>query len=306
MSLALLCPGQGGQHSAMFDLVAGHEHADAVLDLARRVLPAAPRDLVTGGADIYCNHIAQPLVCAAILARWEALRDTLPAPAMVLGYSVGELAAHAIAGTFDSATCLRLAARRAELMDAASPAGSGLVAVLGLNQERIKILCAAHGTAIAIANGPAHVVLGGSGTALEAVAQAAAAQGARTQRLRVCVPAHTPLLTDAAAAFADELARTPLRSPAIPVLAGIDGRAVLSAADAAATLAAQIARTVDWRQCLTQARERGATVLLELGPGSALARIARELYPDCAVRSLDEFRSLDGARAWVERTLDPG
>lgn len=299
MSLALLCPGQGGQHPAMLDAVAGDARAEAVL--AR--LPDGLRARLAAGEALYDNASAQPLICAAILARWAVLEPLLPPPALILGYSVGELAAHAIAGTFDAPTCLHLANRRAALMDAASPPGAGLLAVLGLSRARIDALCTAHDTAVAIVNGPQHYVLGGTAAGLAALEPAALAQGARVVRIKVCAPAHTHWLAEAASGFAAELAQVPLRAPALPVLAGIDGQAVRSAAEAAATLAAQIARPVAWQSCLTEARERGVTVLLELGPGSALTRIARELYPDCAARSLDEFGTLPGAVAWVERAL---
>jgi [acyl-carrier-protein] S-malonyltransferase len=78
MSLAILCPGQGGQNCAMFDIVAGMPEAEAVIVAATRVLPMPARDLLAGGPDIYRNRIAQPLICAAILARWQALQYDLP------------------------------------------------------------------------------------------------------------------------------------------------------------------------------------------------------------------------------------
>ncbi len=304
MTLAILCPGQGGQHPAMLDLVADRPEAQPVLAAAADVLGATPQHLLAGGADIYRNRIAQPLVCAATLARWEALRERLPRPGVVLGYSVGELAAHAIAGSFDADTCLRLAARRAGLMDAASPAGAGLLAVVGLDAARIGALCQRAGLTVAIANGEDHFVLGGPGAGLDAAAHEAVALGARPVRIPVCVPAHTPLLVEAARGFEAELRAAALRAPQLPVLAGIDGHRVHGVEDAIATLAAQIARTIEWRGCMRQALERGARVFLELGPGSALTRIARELHPDCAARALDEFRSLDGVLAWVERAFE--
>ncbi|HMW30687.1 MAG TPA: ACP S-malonyltransferase, partial [Plasticicumulans sp.] len=48
---------------------------------------------------------------------------------------------------------------------------------------------------------------------------------------------------------------------------------------------------------------RGCTVLLELGPGSGLSRMARDRHPELAARSVADFRSLDGAAGWVARML---
>jgi len=84
VSLAILCPGQGGQHAAMFDVIAGNPEAEAVVAMAGSVLPAAVRDVLNSGS-IHQNRIAQPLVCAAILSRWRVLERELPRPALVLG-----------------------------------------------------------------------------------------------------------------------------------------------------------------------------------------------------------------------------
>lgn len=131
MSLAVLCPGQGGQHAAMFARVADAPAAASVLAAASKVLGAAAHTLAADNAR-YTNAIAQPLVCAGTLAHWQLLRAQLPTPVLVLGYSVGELAAHAVAGSMEIDTCLQLASTRARLMDAASPDHAGLMAVLGL------------------------------------------------------------------------------------------------------------------------------------------------------------------------------
>jgi [acyl-carrier-protein] S-malonyltransferase len=47
--------------------------------------------------------------------------------------------------------------------------------------------------------------------------------------------------------------------------------------------------------------EAGVTTMLELGPGRALAEMAARSIPGLEARSLDEFRSLDGARSWLAR-----
>jgi [acyl-carrier-protein] S-malonyltransferase len=288
----------------MFDIVAGMPEAEAAIAAADGVLPTTARKLLAGGSDIYRNRFAQPLICAAILARWQALEHELPEPDLVLGYSVGEVAAHAVAGTFGVTDCLRLAARRAELMDDASPPGGGLIVILGMRHRQIRELCAVTRVEIAIANAAAHFVLGGPGASLDAAAEMAKSRGARVIRLNVEAPAHTAWLRSAADAFRAELAQVALHPARMPVLAGIDGHVVRDPADAAASLAAQIAQTVNWRTCIAHAIEMGVTVFFELGPGDALARIVRETFPAAEARSLDEFRTLSGAIDRIRRALD--
>lgn len=298
MSLVLLCPGQGGQHPAMFDRVRGQATAQPVLQQLAAVLGAPAQD-IAAGAERFRNVRAQPLVCGGALAHWLALRDTLPRPLAVAGYSAGELAAHAVAGSFSATQCLSLAVQRARLMDAASPGDAGLLAVLGLDRRTVDALCIAHGLAVAIVNGPDHVVLGGRRPALQALQAQATQSGARCVPLPVDVPAHTALLHEAAVQFSRVLAGERLQAPTLPLLAGIDGRRVGSAAAVVATLGAQIEQTVHWQDVIAQAVERGGRVFLELGPGSALARRVLDLQPRLQARSVDDFQTLQGVVDWV-------
>jgi [acyl-carrier-protein] S-malonyltransferase len=228
----------------------------------------------------------------------------VPAPVLVAGYSIGELAAHAIAGSFDATTCLALAAQRAQLMDSASPADAGLQAVLGLDRRSLQSLCDAQGTYVAIANGQDHFIVGGTHASLQRLADAARAQGADIRPLPVRVPAHTPLLAAAVAPFAAALDASPLQAPRLPLLAGIDARPVRDRATAVHTLSLQLAQTIEWAQVMRQAFERGARVFLQLGPGNALARMVAPAYPCCEVRAVEEFQSLEGAAAWVRSALE--
>ncbi len=303
MSLALLCPGQGAQHAAMFDRVRDLPAARHTLDVASTVLG---RDVFSAAAadDRFDNARAQPLLCAASLAQWQGLRDNVPTPTLIAGYSIGELAAHAIAGSFDAATCLGLAAQRAQLMDSASPADAGLQAVLGLERHVLQPLCDLHGAYVAIANGQDHFIVGGTHVSLQRLADAARAQGADIRPLPVHVPAHTPLLAATVAPFAAALDASPLQAPRLPLLAGIDARPVRDRAMAVHTLSAQLAQTIEWAQVMRQAFERGARVFLQLGPGNALARMVAPAYPCCEVRAVEEFQSLEGAAAWVRSALE--
>ena len=302
MSLALLCPGQGAQHAAMFDRVRDVAAAQSILDAAADVL-GRTADQAAASEDRFDNANAQPLLCAASLAHWQGLRDRVPTPLLVAGYSIGELAAHAIAGSFDAHTCLTLSTQRARLMDEASPPDSGMQAVLGLEREPLQAMCTEHEVHIAIANGSDHFIVGGRLDALQALADVATARGAEVRPLPVHVPAHTPLLADAARGFAQVLADASIHAPTLQILAGVDAHPVRDRAAVERTLSQQLAQTVEWTQVMRQAFERGARVFLQLGPGNALARMVASAYPCCEVRAIEEFRSLDGAADWVHAAL---
>jgi [acyl-carrier-protein] S-malonyltransferase len=303
--LALLCPGQGNQHPAMLDLALAHPRG---ADVVRRATAAAGLDLVAaargGGPDPFTNAVAQPLLCAAELATWAALAPAVPSPRAVLGYSLGELAAHGCAGALGVEDVVRLAARRAALMDAAAPPGGGLVALRGFPLARAEALAAAAGAELAIVNGPEHCVAGGDAAAVDRLEAAARAAGAATvQRLPIAVPAHTRWLAAAVAPFAAALTASALVAPAVPVLAGVSGAPVRTRAEAITALSSQLAARIEWARCLATAAELGNTVFLELGPGAALARMVSEALPGVAVRSVADFRTVAGVARWVEAAL---
>ena len=83
----------------------------------------------------------------------------------------------------------------------------------------------------------------------------------------------------------------------------MSGRPVWSRPDAIATLSQQLAHRIEWARCLATAAEMGCSVFLELGPGTALVRMAAEVAPITRVRSVAEFRSLAGVVRWVAAAL---
>ena len=161
--LAILCPGQGAQHPAMFDMARQAPAADGLLNTWFDD-PALGATLHAGLGDArFTNRIAQPAIVAATLAMWAALRDTIAQPALVAGYSIGELSAYGVAGALAPDDAIRLASERARLMDAcvAAGAGQGMVALSGMPAGSIEALVQRCGFYPAIVTGDDALVAGG-------------------------------------------------------------------------------------------------------------------------------------------------
>ena len=305
--LAILIAGQGAQHAGMFDILRGHETAEAILAEAASLLGGRdPRDVAASeNGDRFGNRTGQILCCAAVAGGWSALSFDRTQPMILAGYSVGELAAWHCGRLFDAGMLLRLAARRAELMDAASVGQEGrLLAVVGLRRAAITRLCRDHGAEIAIVNGADHFVLGVPAAMLAALRQAlAAARPSVLRVLPVAVASHTSGLRAASIGFRDEL-RAINAAPSLPagvrLLSGLDGEPVLSLPRGQDRLAEAISHSLDWSACLDAVRESRARTILELGPGTALAAMARAAIPEARIHSIDDFRSLDGAADWLK------
>jgi len=306
MALAVLCPGQGAQHPAMLDLALSHPAGRRALDDGSAALGTDVREWLDADA-MFANANAQPLICLAQNAQWRALRDDLPRPRALAGYSVGELSGYGVADAVDVATLAVLARQRAMAMDAAAVASpGGMIGIRGIPRRSLEALCAEAGAHVAIATTDDAFVVGASEAGLAALAARCERRGIETRSLHVGVAAHTPLLQAAVLPFKAALDASPLCDPAFPVVAGIDATTVTTRERAIATLAPQIARTIEWSQCLDALVERGCRVFLELGPGQALSRMVRERCEEAEARAVDEFRSLAAVAAWVARKLAQG
>ena len=304
MTLAVLCPGQGAQHPALFDQVRAHAESARVIDDAAQALGEDPRAWLRQGDTIFHNAVAQPLICVLQLAQWALLRSHLPAPAAIAGYSVGELACYGISGALGTGELVRLARARAIAMDAAAAENPGrLIGIRGLSRTALHRLCEATQAFIAIVTADDAFVVGGSAAALDHVRERCEGAGAKLTDLRVGIASHTPLLAAATDAFRITLEASTFRAPATPVIAGDDAGLVTTRDRATATLSAQISHTVEWAQCLDALHERGCRVFVELGPGRALSRMLRERFDDVDARSVDEFQDFEGLTRWAKRKM---
>ena len=288
----------------MFELTATSIAAQPILAAASACLGHDVVRWVRGASagELQRNAAAQLLCCTQALAAWASLalhpRDEI----VVAGYSVGELASWGCAGVLQPADVLRLAGLRAQAMDAAGGADTSLVAVRGLARERLVSLCGEYGCEIAIVLADDQFIVGGSRAELETLSQRALTSGAqRVTRVPVAIASHTSRLAPASAAFLGALQATTVTdvSRGIRLLSGIDGDHVSDVRSGIDKLARQISQTLDWQACLRACAEAGVTQVLELGPGRALAAMAREAIPDARCRSLEEFRTLEGLRAWL-------
>jgi [acyl-carrier-protein] S-malonyltransferase len=306
--LAILCPGQGAQHPGMFDLARTDRRAGTLLEqwALDQQLGLPLEAVLAQDAVLFSNRMAQPLIVAATLATWEAIKAYVPVPVLVAGYSIGEIAAHGVARTFSAEAAIRLAALRARLMDAClrTCRRQSLIAISGVNPRSVGAVLQQHQFHMAIETGEDSFIAGGPSIRFTEAARGIAALGGRVSVLPVEVASHTPLMLAAVAPFAAELRRAALDDPKFTVLSGISAEVVYGAEHAISALSRQIAETIQWKDCMDACVEAGANIVLELGPGSALSRMFHARHPSVECRSVAEFRTLDGIQKWLGCHLD--
>ena len=304
MSLALLFPGQGTQHAAMLPWLGQDGPPLAALQRLQQTLGADWRERCNNIAWATGNAVAQSLITGLSLAAWEQLHTLLPVPAVVAGYSVGELAAFSVAGVFSASVAQDLAGVRARTMDdCVQGHDTGLLSISGATPGLIDELCSRHDLAVAICLGPDRVVLGGRSPDLLAAESVAAAAGATATRLAVAIASHTAWLKAGVPVLATALESIAFERPSAALICNDSATALRRPADLRQALAGQMAHTVRWDQCMQAVAERGPTCVLEVGPGTTLARMWNARYPHIPARSLDDFQQVRAVAAWVAQTL---
>jgi [acyl-carrier-protein] S-malonyltransferase len=234
----------------------------------------------------------QPVMLVAAVAAWRVWRAEGGAlPMAVAGHSLGEYSALVAAEVLTLSQAAPLVRLRAAAMQEAVPVGTGaMAAILGLDAAAVIAGCAqaqatfGAGSAEVVEavnfNDPGQTVIAGSKAAVDKACEMLKAGGAkRALPLPVSAPFHSSLMKPAAERLKQALVETTLASAQLPVINNIDV-SVASDADAIRdALYRQAFGPVRWVECVKAMQARGATLLVECGPGKVLAGMAKRIDP---------------------------
>jgi [acyl-carrier-protein] S-malonyltransferase len=296
--LIILCPGQGYQHPNMFRLSPNVFHALSTY------LTAPLLEVLQSPELLFKNQNAQMLVVASAYANWMAIKPYIPEPLAFLGYSVGEVTAFSAAGAIHAKDVLPLIHQRVFLMEEARAKHNEsmrMLAVTGIDKKTLSTCCQKHKVYKAITISSSSFVLGGLGHALEKANHFLSHYGAHTQWLPIDIASHTPLMNEASNEFAKVLTATPFNEPFLPVISSLTTEKIRTGTQAKLTLASQLSHPLEFEKCLQVMNELLPTCILELGPGTALSKMALNVNPAIACRSMDEFYSIEGVIEWINK-----
>lgn len=316
MDYALVFPGQGSQAVGMLrELAAEVPVVAQTLDQAGTALGWDIGTLIADGPEAELNRTerTQPALLAAGVAVWRAWSRSVAAPPVAMaGHSLGEYTALVAAGAVDFADALRLVELRGRYMrEAAESAGggSGMAAVIGLDDAAIESLCAACPApgwlSAANYNAPGQVVVAGDAAGLNWLQEHYRAHGARkVVALAMSVPSHCPIMRAAAERLAPELSALAMRLPSVAVVHNLDGMPRQSVAEIRTALTEQLYKPVRWTACVRAMHELGAGVFCECGPGRVLTGVGRRILAGASWLQLDAPQALDQAISAVASTGD--
>ena len=297
MNCAFVYPGQGAQAIGM-----GADFFES--PLARRANEVCGFDLIKAMREgpeelLQSTSICQPALFLHSALVLEALqkKNALPVAEYHLGLSLGEYSALYGSGamSFDDVMGA-LVVRGKAMQEACTLVPSGMVSVLGLDEEQILKVCdAAREDGVLQAanfNAPSQIVISGDLKALERAMEHLKAAGARrSMALPVAGAFHSPLMQPAAAALKAHLKKCTIGPACAKVISNVSAEAH-NPQTVAEALVAQITAPVRWSQSIENLiQHRGVTSFCEWGTGKVLSGLIKRVSKDvelCAAGTLAE------------------
>ncbi len=260
--------------------------ARAVYATADRVLGYSLSQICFEGPEerLRETEYTQPAIFITSLACLAAAvegGDPAARPAFTAGHSLGEYTALVAAGALGLEDGLRLLDTRARLMAEAGRSMPGtLAAILGMDEDGVRSICAAADVDVCNYNLPNQTVVGGTRGNVEQAIELAKQHGAqRAVELNVSAAFHSRLMRPAAKGLADAVAAAIVATPDVPIVANATATEMKDVAAIRDELRAQVATAVRWHDSVTLMAAAGVTTFIEFGPGRVLTGMVKRLAP---------------------------
>jgi phthiocerol/phenolphthiocerol synthesis type-I polyketide synthase C len=213
------------------------------------------------------TRVAQPLLFAVHSALAATLAEWGLRPDMVLGHSVGEVAAAKVSGAIDLAEAVHVIFRRSEHQEKVH--GLGRMAAASLSQHEAETFITGSGLfglEIAAVNSPTSVTVSGSEDVIRSFGQLARKRRVAVRVLDLAYPFHSAILEPLRLPLLEALGHFAPRATDIPFISTVDGDVVEGGDLDAEYWWRNVREPVRFRDAVELSAQLGATLFVEIGP----------------------------------------
>lgn len=297
--VAFLFSGQGRawwplDHELLADPVIGSLLRTCDTEL-REIADFSLMELIRSGEAVLDHERAQPLLFAlqvALAARWRAFGVE---PDMIVGQSIGEIAAAHVAGALPLADALEIVLHRGRLMEESN--GTGHTAFVELPAADVETMIAELGLDVAIAavTAPDNCVVSGPKVDTVTIVETAAERGVMAQVFDVGdIPGHGPLMAPYAEKLAAAVDFLDPRPTTVPMISSVTAAVVDGEDLDAGYWGRNLRQQVRLLEAIGVAVDRGAELFIEIAPHPVVSFSTR--------RTLESL----GSDARVQHTVKQG
>lgn len=302
--MILVFPGQGSQSIGMgkdvydnFSIAKEifHEVDDAIsFNLSKLIFDGSEEDLKK-------TENTQPALMVVSIALFEVMKKEFGFSTEKIkffaGHSLGEYTALCAAESISLKDTARILRIRGKAMAEACPNGGGMVAILGLDIDRVEEIAKKScfekfKVQVANDNSVGQIVISGHEEALKKAIEIAPSFGAkRAVLLPVSGPFHSELMQPAAKILEEALSDIEIKNPLKPIIANVTGKAETD--NFKDLLLKQITGRVRWREGILFAESQGVSECVEIGSGKVLNGLVKRISPNMKLYNINSAESLN-------------
>ena len=299
---AAVFPGQGSQRPGMGkEIYSRFPAARKVFDTAEEIASFPLKKICFEDREGAINQTqyTQPALFVSSLATLAALGEGFEFDA-VAGHSLGEYTALVAAGIISFEDGMHAVLKRGELMSRSSETPGGMIAVIGLDEEKIENIIfplKLKGIInIANYNSPGQIVVSGELELIKEAQKLLSKKARRLIPLAVSGAFHTKLMGRAAKQMSEVLKPIQFKEPKVAYFSNVSGKLEDDPEKIKELITKQIESPVRWIQLVENMMERGISRFIEVGEGKVLTGLIKRITKDAELVNINSVESVENFR----------